>query len=46
VAIKGDLLKMNENEIINQSASGEEMLDDSFDYISAINEVKKNSVSR
>lgn len=37
---------MNENEILNTSASGEEKLDDSFDYISAINEVKKNSVSR
>lgn len=37
---------MNENEIINQSASGEQNVDDSYDYISAINEMKKNTVSR
>lgn len=35
---------MNENELI--SASGEEVVNDSYDYISAINEMKKNTVSR
>lgn len=35
---------MNENEVI--SASGEEVVNDSYDYISAINEMKKNTVSR
>lgn len=36
---------MNDNEILNH-ASGEEIVDDSYDYISAINEMKKNTVSR
>jgi hypothetical protein len=37
---------MNENEVMNPHESGEQKADDSYDYISAINEMKKNSVSR
>ena len=31
---------------INNSVTGQENVDDSFDYISALNEMKQNSVSR
>ena len=33
-------------EIMNNSVSGEEMSNNSVDYIAAINEMKQNSVSR
>ena len=33
-------------EVKNTSESGEEIVNDSYDYISAINEMKKNTVSR
>ena len=35
----------NEKEVLN-SESGEEMSDDSVDYIAAINEMKANSVDK